>query len=115
MHSLQKAASLAAIARAGKCLPTVRLSRDVDPETGTVKGRQGWAALQGVHHSEIQPCLSVLGSQHRQGLVAKPDSKGSAGQPPVLLVLDRLSEAQSFAIASLPHFSLASENQHGES
>lgn len=33
----------------------------------------------------------------------------------MLLVLDRLSEAQSFAIASLPHFSLASENQHGDS
>lgn len=93
----------------------MRLSRDVDLEKGAFRGGQGWAALQGMHHSEIQPCLSVLGSQHRQGLAAKPDSKGTAGHPPVLLVLDRLSEARSFAIASLPHFSLASENQHGDS
>lgn len=92
----------------------MRLSRDVDSEKGTVRCGQGWAALQGMHHSEIQPCLSVLGSQHRQGLAAKPDSKGTAGHPPVLLVLNRLSEARSFAIASLPHFSLASENQHGD-
>lgn len=32
----------------------------------------------------------------------------------MFLVLDRLSKAQSFSIASLPHFSLASENQHGD-
>lgn len=81
-------------------------------EKGSVRGGQGWAALQGMHHSEIQPCLSALGSQHRQGLAAKPDSKGSVGHPPVLLVLDRLSEAQSFAVASLPHFPLTSESQH---
>lgn len=55
--------------------------------------------------ASLRDPISDLGSQHHQGLAAEPDSKGSAGHPPVLLVLDRLSEAQILQLLPFPTFS----------